>query len=97
MLIIDPAFQQTDAWRKLSPGAQAALQGLLQFAIQKHGRWTVEGSAAQIGNWVGPESGLGRKPIQDGLAELELAGLLHRGRSGTQPSAYTISVPLIGS
>lgn len=91
---IDPTFQKSEAWKKLSDGARAALEGMLQFAMPKHGQWTVEGSPAQIVNWVGPESGLGRKPIQDGIAELEAAGLLRRVRGGAQSTEFAIVVPL---
>jgi hypothetical protein len=44
---------------------------------------------------VGGESGLGKKAIQDGLTELELAGLLKKGRSGPNGSGYVITAPLV--
>jgi hypothetical protein len=71
MPTLDPAFLLTPPWLKLTPAAQAALRGMLEFAIHKHGEWSVEATAPQISAWVGSESGLGAKSIAAGITELE--------------------------
>ncbi|CAG1009892.1 hypothetical protein PHYC_03764 [Phycisphaerales bacterium] len=91
---LNPAFLKTDAWLKLSAGAQAALKGLLQFAIPRSAEWTVDGSAAQVAAWLGEESGLGRKAVQDGLTELENARLLKRGFGGNIKAGFVITAPV---
>ena len=48
MPTLDPAFLLTPPWLKLTPAAQAALRGMLEFAIHKHGEWSVEATAPQI-------------------------------------------------
>jgi hypothetical protein len=88
------SFMASDAFKKLSAGARAALLGLLEFAIPRSAEWTVDGSPSQVAAWVGDESGLGRKAVQDGLTELEAARLLKRSRPGTQGSGYLIMAPL---
>jgi hypothetical protein len=94
MPTLQPAFLTASPWQKLSPGAQAALVGMLEFAIEKHGEWTVEATPAQIGSWIGPESGLGSKRIAEGIAELEAALLLRRTRVATRSTAFVIAAPL---
>jgi hypothetical protein len=88
------SFTRSDPWRKLSQGAKTALQGLIQLAIPRHAEWTVEGSAIQVADWVGSESGLGRKAVQDGLLELEEARLVKRARTGASSSGYVITAPI---
>jgi hypothetical protein len=87
-------FLASDAWKKLSAGARAALLGLLEFAIPRSAEWTVDGSPSQVAAWVGDESGLGRKAVQDGLLELEAAKLLRRSRPGSQGAGYIITAPV---
>jgi hypothetical protein len=94
---LDPTFARSARWVGLSAGARAALEGMLQFAMLSSVEWTVEGSAAQIATWVGEESGLGRKSVQEGLSELEAAGLLKRGRTRVSGAAFVITAPLTGN
>jgi hypothetical protein len=96
MVEVEPAFLASGTWQGLSEGAKAAMLGMLQFAMLRHVQWTVEGSPAQVAAWIGDESGLGRKIIQDGLAELEAAGMLKRGRVGAATSGFIITAPLVG-
>lgn len=92
---LETAFLQTDRWKKLSAGGKAALSGMLQFAIFKQIEWTIEGSPGQVAEWLGSESGLGKKAIQDGIAELELTGLLRKSRNSGRAAAYVIAAPLV--
>lgn len=96
MAQLESTFLASDRWRTLSAGGKAALSGMLQFAVFKQVEWTVEGSPGQMAEWLGSESGLGKKAIQDGLTELELAGLLKKGRSGAVGSRYVVAAPVVG-
>ncbi|HEX2837676.1 MAG TPA: hypothetical protein VHN77_06070 [Phycisphaerales bacterium] len=94
MPTLDPAFLLTPPWLKLTPAAQAALRGMLEFAIHKHGEWSVEATAPQISAWVGSESGLGAKSIAAGITELEACTLLKRVRVASRSTAFVITAPL---
>ncbi|MEX2218897.1 MAG: hypothetical protein WD749_09070 [Phycisphaerales bacterium] len=93
---LETGFVQTERWLRLSEAAKAALEGMLQFAIFRQVEWTIDGTRRQVAEWLGPETGLGITTIQGGMAELELAGLLRKGRSGAGgPAGFVIAAPLV--
>ena len=94
MPTVDPAFEATPNFQKLSDSARAALSGMAQFAIMRHGDWITEGTPAQIGAWVGPESGMGAKRISNGVVELEAAGMIKRVSMAGRQAGYSISARL---
>lgn len=83
-LEIDPMFAASPRGLALSTEASAALRGMIAFAIPRHSELQVEGTAGQIAEWIGPESGIGRAPILRGIKELVAAG--HISRKGGAPA-----------
>lgn len=88
---IDPVFVTSPRGLALSSEASAALRGMIAFAIPRHSELQIEASAAQIAEWVGPESGLGRVPILRGVKELLAAGLISRKPGAPAQGRFVIS------
>ena len=91
--VLDETFMQSAKWKALSPSAQCALKGLLQFATRRHCDWVVEGTAKQLGEWIGPESSLSSAAIVTAIRELDLAGCIRRGRYGNG-NGFIVAAPL---
>jgi len=88
---IDPAFAASARGRALSPEATAALCGMLPLVMPHAADLTLDATATQIAEWVGPESGVGRVPILRGIQELLAAGLLTRKSLGRGHGRFTIA------
>lgn len=93
---LDPSFVESPMWRKLSPSARCALEGLLQFAMRRHTDWVVEGTPKQVGEWLCDESRFSCDQIIAGLRELNQAGCVRRGRIGfSHATSFIVQVPLV--
>lgn len=86
-------FVRSAQWEQLSPGARAALQGMLQFAMRRHCDWVVEGTAKQLGDWLGAELGIAPAQIVAGLRELDAAGYVRRAPRAGQ--GFIVSAPVV--
>lgn len=64
---------------------------MLPFVMPHASDLTVDATAMQIAEWVGPESGVGRVPILRGIKELLAAGLLSRKSLGRGQGRFTIA------
>lgn len=92
MLIeIDPAFAASARGQALSSEATAALRGMLPFVMPHASDLTIDATATQIAEWVGPESGIGRVPILRGIKELLAAGLISRKPMGRGQGRFIIA------
>jgi hypothetical protein len=91
---LDHSFMQSPAWLTLSIHAQGALQGMLQFATRRNCDWVVDGTAKQLGDWIGPELSLAPATIITGLRELDTVGLVRKGRRGSSQS-FIVSAPIV--
>lgn len=93
---LDETFRNSTQWHDLSEPARAALEGLLQFAICRHGEWVVEGTPKQLGEWVAPETDLPVDKIVEGLRELDTAGCIKRGRCGWgNETRFVLRTPIV--
>jgi hypothetical protein len=88
---IDPAFAASARGQALSPEATTALRGMLPFAMPHASDLSVDATAMQVAEWIGPESGLGRVPILRGIKELLAAGILSRKSLGRGQGRFTIA------
>lgn len=88
---IDPNFAASPRGQSLSCEATTALRGMIAFAMPYASELTVDASATQIAEWVGPESGVGRVPILRGIKELLAAGLISRKSMGRGQGRFVIA------
>jgi hypothetical protein len=91
---LSPPFLESPTWTKLSAAAQAALRGLLPFAIRRDCDWSVEGKPQEIATNIGPGEGLTPAAIVIGLRELEAVGCVRRYTSAMSSAKFVLRVPL---
>lgn len=86
-------FTASPEWNSLSTLAQGVLQGVLELAFRRDSGWAVESTPKEMSNWFGRELSTTPATILVVLRELEAAGLLCQGRSGSR-SRFVVKAPI---
>lgn len=91
---LDDSFLRSANWLSLSAHAQGALRGMLQFATRRNCDWVVDGTAKQLGDWIGPELSVSPASIVTAIRELDTLGLVRKGRRGNSQT-FIVAAPIV--